>query len=212
MLKQAHFPSPVEADLSDLEGYNYPERISIPEKLAENEALNVIKELAKDKALDPDGIPNRVLKRVAGVTPTLLTRIFQAYINQGVHPRQWKKATTVLLRKPGKSDYSNPSAYRLITLLNTLEKILEAVIARRIRYAVEAHKLLPETQMGARRGRLTETALHLLTEKIYTIWAGNKPRIASILSLDVVGAFDRVSHTRLAHNLRKRKIPETLVR
>jgi hypothetical protein len=212
MLKQAHFSPPVEADLSDLEGYSYPERISIPEELAENEALDVIKELAKDKASGPDGIPNRVLKRVAGVTPALLTRIFQACINQGVHPRQWKEATIVLLRKPGKSDYSNLSAYRLIALLNTLGKVLEAVIARRIRYAVEAHKLLPETQMGVRRGRSTETALYLLTEKIYTIWVENKPRVASILSLDVVSAYDRVSHARLAHNLRKRKIPETLVR
>jgi hypothetical protein len=50
-----------------------------------------------------------------------------------------------LLRKLRKSDYSNPSAYRLIALLNTLRKILEAIIARRIRYAVKAHKLLPKT-------------------------------------------------------------------
>ena len=66
--------------------------------------------------------------------------------------------------------------------------------------------------MGVKRGRLTETALYLLTEKVYTIWAGNKPRIASILSLDIIGAFNRVLYARLAHNLRKRKIPETLVK
>jgi hypothetical protein len=77
---------------------------------------------------------------------------------------------------------------------------------------IKAHGLFPKTQIGAKRGRLTETALHLLTEKVYIIWAGNKPRIASILSLDVVKAFDRVLYARLAYNLRKRKIPETLVR
>jgi hypothetical protein len=33
-----------------------------------------------------------------------------------------------------------------------------------------------------------------------------------ILSLDIANAFDRVSHARLAHNLRKRRIPETIVR
>jgi hypothetical protein len=47
---------------------------------------------------------------------------------------------------------------------------------------------------------------------VYTIWAGNKPRVVSVLSLDVAGAFDNVSHARLAHNLRKRRVPETLVR
>jgi hypothetical protein len=86
------------------------------------------------------------------------------------------------------------------------------VVARRIRYAVEKHSLLPETQIGVRRGRSTETALHLLTEKVYTIWVGNKPRVASILSLDIAGTFDRVSYTRLVHNLRKRKILEAIVR
>lgn len=36
--------------------------------------------------------------------------------------------------------------------------------------------------------------------------------MATLLSLDVAGAFDAVSHARLLHNLRKRKIPEYLVR
>jgi hypothetical protein len=76
ILKQAHFPPPVEADLSDLEGYSYPERVFIPERLGENEALNVIKELAKDKVPGLDKIPNRILKRVVNAALTLITRIF----------------------------------------------------------------------------------------------------------------------------------------
>jgi hypothetical protein len=76
MLKQAYFPPPVEADLSDLEGYSYPERVFIPERLSENEALNVIKELAKDKALNLNKIPNKIFKRVANAAPTLIIRIF----------------------------------------------------------------------------------------------------------------------------------------
>ena len=77
----------MEADLSDLEGYSYSERVPIPERLEENEALNIIRELTKDKALGPDEIPNRILKRVASIVPILITRIFQVYIDQGVHLR-----------------------------------------------------------------------------------------------------------------------------
>jgi retron-type reverse transcriptase len=77
---------------------------------------------------------------------------------------------------------------------------------------IKAYGLLSKTQIGVKRERSTETALHLLTEKVYIIWAGNKPRIALILSLDVVKAFDRVSHARLAYNLRKRKISKTLIK
>jgi hypothetical protein len=52
----------IKADLSDLKRYNYPKRISIPEKLDENEALNVIKKLTKDKALGLNEVPNKVIK------------------------------------------------------------------------------------------------------------------------------------------------------
>jgi hypothetical protein len=75
----------------------------------------------------------------------------------------------ILLRKLDKSDYSNLSAYRPITLLNIFEKTLEAIVARRIRHVVKAYGLLPKTQIGVRKGRSTEMALHLLTEKVYTI-------------------------------------------
>jgi hypothetical protein len=66
----------VKADFSDLKEYSYFKRIFIPKKLDENKALNVIKELTKNKILDLDGIPNKVIKRVAGVAPMLFTRIF----------------------------------------------------------------------------------------------------------------------------------------
>jgi hypothetical protein len=52
----------VKADLSNLERYSYLKRIVIPEKLNKNKALNVIKELTKDKAPGLDGIPNKVIK------------------------------------------------------------------------------------------------------------------------------------------------------
>jgi hypothetical protein len=71
----------VEADLSDLKKYSYFKRIFIPRELNENKALNVIKELTKDKALGLNEILNKIIKRVAGVAPTLLTKIFQAYID-----------------------------------------------------------------------------------------------------------------------------------
>jgi hypothetical protein len=66
----------MKADLSDLKKYSYFKRIFISKKLDKNEALNVIKEFTKDKILDLDGIPNKVIKRVAGVIPALLTKIF----------------------------------------------------------------------------------------------------------------------------------------
>jgi hypothetical protein len=75
----------------------------------------------------------------------------------------------LLLRKLKKKDYSDFKVYRLIALLNILEKALKAVIAERIRFAAETHTLLPDTQIGGRRIKSTETALQFITNKIHTI-------------------------------------------
>jgi hypothetical protein len=68
----------------------------------------------------------------------------------------WKTAMIVVLRKRGKPDYSAPGAYRPISLLNTLGKLLEAVMAKLLSYYAGAHRLLPDTQFGGRPGRITE--------------------------------------------------------
>ena len=183
----------------------------MPGEIQEEEVRKAISATKKDKAPGPDGLPNRILHIVAGEALALLTRVFQACIDQGVHPDHFKEATMVMIRKPGKPDYTDPSAYRPIALLNTLGKALEAVVSNRMRYLAETHALLPQTQMGARGQRSTETALDLLTEQIHTVWGAAKPRVATMLCLDVKGAFDNVSHARLTHDLRKRRIPTKLV-
>jgi hypothetical protein len=61
----------------------------------------------------------------------------------GYHPKSWRKVIAVTLRKPRKPDYSNPRAYRLITLLECLGKILENIVARRLTYLAGKHNLVP---------------------------------------------------------------------
>jgi hypothetical protein len=68
--------------------------------------------------------------------------------------------------------------------------------------------------MGARPGRSTASALELLTEQIYTIWkyggnnGGNK--MATILSFNIEGAFDKISSRRFIYNLVIKGIPRYL--
>lgn len=88
-------------------------------------------------------------------------------------------------------------------------KALEPVLATRISYLVETYALLPDTHNGGRRGRSTEDALHERVEKIYSGW--NKDGVASLLMLDISGAYDHVCQHRLRHNLRKRHLNSQLV-
>jgi hypothetical protein len=74
-----------------------------------------------------------------------------------------------VLRKPNKNNYTIPKAYKSIALLNTMGKLLELIITRRFTNFAENHNLLPNTQMGAKAERSTETALQLITKQIHTI-------------------------------------------
>jgi hypothetical protein len=81
---------------------------------------------------------------------------------EGKLPSQWKNAKIIPLRKPGKDDYARAKSWRPISLLPTLGKVLESVIAERISFAVETYGLLPENHFGARKLQSTEQALIVL--------------------------------------------------
>ena len=138
--------------------------------------------------------------------------LFERCIQEGIQPAQFKSAATIVLRKPGKKDYSDPKAYRPIALLDTLGKILESIVSKRLRYVIEMYNILPSTQMGARKHKSVDTALQLITKKIHIIWSGTKKRVATLLSLDDEGAFDNVTHSKLLHDMRKRRVFKLLLR
>ena len=60
-------------------------------------------------------------------------------------------------------------------------------------------------------GRSTETALEGLVDGVHTVWGHGKKHVASLLSLDVAGAFDKVNYQRLLYNLRKKGILPFLI-
>src|SRR5271169_96863 len=64
--------------------------------------------------------------------------------------------------------------------------------------------------MGARASRSTGTALELLTSMVQTIWREGKDQVASLLSLDISGAFPTVNHTRLVATIRRLGFPSWL--
>jgi hypothetical protein len=122
----------------------------------------------------------------------------------------WKEFTTVVLRKPGKPSYKVPKAHRPIALISTMAKVLTAIVAEDLSKAVKRHQLISNTHFGGRPGRSTVDAVHYLVDKVCTAWRDNK--VVSVLFLDVEGAFPNAVTTRLTHNLKRRRVPTTIVR
>lgn len=114
----------------------------------------------------------------------------------------------VVLCKPGKLDYSIPKAYHPIALINTMGKLLTAVVAKCLPYTLE-HYQLPNTHFGGQPRYLTTDFLHLLEETVKNIWRTCK--VASALFLDIEGAFPNAVTKHLIHNMWMWHIPGELV-
>ena len=208
VLRQSFFPPPYQADLTDLEGYQYPPPIDCPD-ITVAEIERAIRRASPSKAPGTDDIPNGVLHQTLDILLPSLCILFNACLRQGYCPAHFKQAITVVLRKPGKDDYTRPKSYRPIALLNTLGKALEAIVANRLAYLADVYGLLPSRHTGGRKLASTDHAIHFLLQKIHQAWSENK--VASLLLLDVSGAYDNVSRERLLHNLRKRRVSPTIV-
>ena len=107
--------------------------------------ITIIRGLKPDKAPDIDGIPNRMLQLVVREWGAYFTHLFQACVDLNYHLKHFKKANTVIIKKPLKNGitYANLKMYKPITLLNTLGKVLEIFFMRTITHIAEKKYLLP---------------------------------------------------------------------
>ncbi|EKG09293.1 Endonuclease/exonuclease/phosphatase [Macrophomina phaseolina MS6] len=179
-LREAFFPKHPQADLSDIEGFVYPQEVPWPD-ITEEEVRLAVQRAKPWKAPGPDGIPNGILQQLGPTMIPALTSLYNASLRLGHCPSHFRQSTTLALRKHNKDDYTDPKSYRPIALTNTIGKILESIIARRMSYLAERLHLLPQSHIGGRRDRSTEHAVHLLVETVHSAWNSADPRVATLL-------------------------------
>ena len=162
------------------------------------------------KAAGPDEMSFQVWQHLLEPTITWIRWLYQASLDLAYIPAQWRTAKIVAIRKPGKPDYTVPKAFRPISLLNTLSKGLEAVVAKRLSYLAERYSLLPNGHFGGRPQRSCEDAINKLVIAIHQAW--RRKRVLSLITFDVQGAFNGVFPAILGERLRERGISPKLVR
>lgn len=118
------------------------------------------------KAPGPDRIPNIVLTKCADLIESRLCSIFTAIMERGWYYAPWKCSTTIVLRRPGNPSYDVPKAYRPIALLNTVGKVLTAIVAEQLTFYTEKYALLPPLHFGGRPARSTNEAIHYMVYEI----------------------------------------------
>ena len=159
--------------------------------------LKLLLNIKIHKATGPDGIPGRILKLCAHELVDSLTLIFQASLDNGIVPQDWKKAKIVPIFKKGEK--GKVENHRPISLTCISCKLLEHIIHSSIMDHFDEHQILNDAQHGFRKKRSCESQL-ITTLKDFTNCLNEKSQIDAIL-LDFSKAFDKVDHNQLIAKL-----------
>ncbi len=149
MLFTQFFSCTKHAVLNDTLKYRYLSvMIKTHENIIKEKILQTIKKCKFDNVLRSNDISNKVLKLLINKLMSTLLRLFRVYATLNYHFRCFREAHIIALKKFNKSNYTNLTTYKFITLLNTLNKTLESIIIKRINNLIETHKFLLNTQMS----------------------------------------------------------------
>jgi len=150
----------------------------------------LLADCANDSAPGESGISWKIIKLAWPRADDVITHLFDACLRLGHHPAFWRKAVVVVIPKPGKDDYLQAKAYRPISLIECLSKLLEKVVAKRLLFDADKHSLLPTTQFGIHVFSCTVDAGLTLLHDIQThMKIGER---CTALLFDIKGFFDHV--------------------
>jgi hypothetical protein len=152
-----------------------------------------------------------LLKACAFIMIKLLTFLFETCIQLFYHSKTFKKVNTITLKKTRKNDYIISKTYRFIIFLNIMNKIMKSIMNKRIAWLMKTYRLLFDFHMKCRKNKSIESTLKFFTKQIHIVWNKNTNRIIILLNLDVIKAFDMISHERLIYDLQKRRISKWII-
>ena len=113
----------------------------------------------------------------------------------------FKKSTTVVIPKSNKASYDSPKSFRLIVLLNTLEKLIKKVISERLQFIMASNNFLHPSQLGGLKFKSTTDTSVVLTHIICLGCIKNL--LTSTLAFDIVQFFPSLNHRLLTLILKK---------
>jgi hypothetical protein len=157
----------------------------------------------------PDGIRYTHLKMINIKHPPLIADLATACIRHQIFPDIFKLAQVTLLIKPDK-DPSCTNAYRPISLLLVLGKIIERTVAD----LINANLTIPPNtlythQYGFRHEHSCEMALERVCSKIRESQLRGLYTMA--ISFDIEAAFDSISYQAIIIGCQKLNLPHYLV-
>src|SRR5579859_4462833 len=159
-----------------------------------------------DKACGYDGIHTLILRALLPTTfPEFLLHLFTRCVDTVLTPRDWNRSIVYLLPK-SKDRPPDANTVRPISILPMFRRIFESLLIPIFTNVDYRYAILHPCQAGFRRGysTLTNVAVchHLLERHLATV----------AVFLDFRAAYDVIKPDRVLAALRRRKMPELLIR
>jgi len=166
---------------------------------------NILKSMDPKKSKDLDGLSSHLLKYLNTTVSVPLAHIFNLSLEKGVYPDRLKSSRVVPIFKEGNSKCCDN--YRPITIVSTLAKILDKIVATKLYNHLDINKLIYKFQFGFQKNLSTESNLLHLTN--YITKSINDGKFCIGIFLDLRKAFDVVNHEILLKKLSYLGIKDT---
>ena len=206
LFREQAFPQAPETDVElELPGPGDAHKL-----VTETIVYNALFGQAVEKAPGTDLLNFRAIRLLWRLDQARIITLVRQCLRLGIHPGVWKTAKGILLKKPGKSSYTVAKAYRVISLLKCLGKVVEKLVADLITDFAESQGLFHRGQFGGRRQRSAVDAVACLIGEIESAWSEGK--LGACLFMDIKGAFDHVVRGKLIGGLRDTGMDGDLIR
>jgi hypothetical protein len=169
----------------------------------------VLQKLKNNKATGEDQIDNVILKNISKKGRVQLTHIVNAVLKLNYFPNQYKTAIIIPIPKPGKNS-NNTESYRPISLLNSISKLTEKIIHRRLNTFLEEQNIKQECQFGFKLSHSTTHQIARISNDILINFNQDKNTVLTLLDLEK--AFDRVWIKGLLYKLYKAGINSNFIK
>ena len=137
-------------------------------------------------------------------------RLTRAAIRTGRPPAVWKRSSGVVIRKPGKADCTKLKAYRSISLLSCMGKVVEKVATELLSDKAERRGLQSDRQFGSRKRQSAINAMAIMVHRAHAAWTNG--HITGVLLMDIKAAFPSVAKGRLVNFMNVRQMDGDLIR
>ncbi|KAF8677319.1 hypothetical protein AX14_004805 [Amanita brunnescens Koide BX004] len=112
--------------------------------ISATEVCKALNDTSDSSSPGPDKITWQILKKATWINGAIegLASLFNCTLNSGTWPSWFKASECIIIPKPNKPKYTIPKAYRPISLLNTVGKLLTKIIANCMQFDAVAYGLL----------------------------------------------------------------------